>query len=67
MAIKCIDRKKLTKLSSDNLLTEIAVMKELHHEHVVKLKDFEVSYHNGFVVLHFNLIRLTLKYVWPYC
>ena len=42
MAVKCIERGKLTKISMENLLTEIEVMKELDHKHIVKLKDFEV-------------------------
>ena len=42
MAIKCIERKRLTKVSMENLLTEIQVMKDLDHRHIVKLKDFEV-------------------------
>jgi serine/threonine-protein kinase ULK/ATG1 len=42
VAVKCIERGKLTKISMENLLTEIEVMKELDHKHVVKLKDFEV-------------------------
>ena len=42
VAIKCIERKKLTHVSSENLLTEITVMKKLHHKHIVKLEDFEV-------------------------
>ena len=29
-------------MSMENLLTEIEVMKELDHPHIVKLKDFEV-------------------------
>ena len=40
--MKCIERKKLTKVSMENLLTEIELMKDLEHKHIVKLKDFEV-------------------------
>lgn len=43
MAIKCIERSRLTKVSTENLFTEIEVMKELSHDHIVKLEDFEVS------------------------
>ena len=41
--MKCIERSRLTKLSMENLITEIKVMRELDHKHIVKLKDFEVS------------------------
>ena len=42
MAIKCIEKKRLTKSSMENLLTEISVMKDIDHKHIVKLIDFEV-------------------------
>ena len=42
VAIKCIEKKRLTKHSMENLLTEISVMKDLSHRHIVKLIDFEV-------------------------
>lgn len=41
VAIKCIQRSRLTKVSTDNLFMEIKVMKELDHDHIVKLLDFE--------------------------
>ena len=43
MAIKCIEKKRLNKHSMENLLTEISVMKDLNHRHIVKLIDFEVK------------------------
>ena len=42
VAVKCIERGKLSKVSMENLLTEIEVMKDLDHKHIVKFKDFEV-------------------------
>ena len=42
VAIKCIEKKRLNKHSMENLLTEISVMKDLSHRHIVKLIDFEV-------------------------
>ena len=41
--MKCIERRRLTKVSMENLMTEIKVMMDLDHQHIVKLKDFEVS------------------------
>ena len=47
VAVKCIQRKRLTGSSMENLLTEIKVMKQLDHEYIVKLTDFEVSGRGG--------------------
>lgn len=47
VAVKCIQRIRLTKLTTENLFTEIEVMKALDHEHIVKLKDFEVWIFSG--------------------
>ena len=43
VAVKCIKRSRLTVSSMENLLTEIKVMKQLQHEHIVQLSEFEVS------------------------
>ena len=43
VAIKCIDRKRLTNTSMENILTEIKVTKDLNHEHIGRLFEFEVS------------------------
>lgn len=43
VAIKCIQKTSLSKTATENLLTEIELLKKLDHEHIVKLKDFEVS------------------------
>ena len=43
VAVKCIKRSHLTHSSMENLLTEIKVMKQLQHEHIVHLVEFEVS------------------------
>ena len=40
--MKCIRRSHLTQSSMENLLTEIKVMKELQHEHIVQLVEFDV-------------------------
>ena len=50
MAVKCIERSRLNKASTENLFTEIKVMKDLKHDHIVKLEDFEVSCNCGMYV-----------------
>lgn len=41
VAIKCVLKRSLNKYSTENLLTEIELLKLLDHEHIVQLKDFE--------------------------
>jgi len=43
VAIKCVTKASLNRVSTENLLTEIELLKTLRHEHIVELKDFEVS------------------------
>ncbi|XP_036365877.1 serine/threonine-protein kinase ULK3 isoform X2 [Octopus sinensis] len=40
VAIKCVLKSTLNKRSTENLLTEIELLKKLKHEHIVELKDF---------------------------
>lgn len=42
MAIKVVEKKTLNKASTENLLTEIEILKTLRHPHIVQLKDFQV-------------------------
>ncbi|XP_071794569.1 serine/threonine-protein kinase ULK3-like [Asterias amurensis] len=41
VAVKCVLKSSLGKKSVENLLTEIEIMKRIHHEHIVELKDFQ--------------------------
>lgn len=43
VAVKCVDRRRLSSTSVENLITEIEVMKQLKHKHIVRLLDFEVQ------------------------
>ena len=42
VAIKCIKRTSLNKRSTEFLMTEIELLKQLKHQHIVELYDFEV-------------------------
>ena len=42
VAIKCIRRTSLNKRATENLMTEIELLKRLKHRHIVELHDFEV-------------------------
>ena len=43
VAVKCVSKNSLNKASTENLLTEIELLKSLKHKHIVHLKDFEVG------------------------
>jgi len=60
LAVKCIERRRLTKVSMENLITEIKVMREMDHKHIVKLKDFEVSFKDDTV---FRKLQYIATYV----
>ncbi|KAK3095391.1 hypothetical protein FSP39_014132 [Pinctada imbricata] len=40
VAIKCVKKNSLNKASTENLLTEIGLLKKLNHPHIVTLYDF---------------------------
>jgi len=68
VAIKCVTKSSLNRVSTENLLTEIELLKTLRHENIVELKDFQVSANDSvftyFVVINDNKIPeiLQLKY-----
>ncbi|CAH1796451.1 unnamed protein product [Owenia fusiformis] len=41
VAVKCVEKSSLNKISTENLLTEIKLLKTLKHRHIVELKDFQ--------------------------
>lgn len=45
VAVKVVAKKTLNKASTENLLTEIEILKTVRHPHIVQLKDFQVSSH----------------------
>jgi serine/threonine-protein kinase ULK/ATG1 len=53
VAVKCIRRSCLTSSSMANLLTEIKVMKQLQHEHIVKLEEFEWDSNYIFLIMEY--------------
>ena len=67
VAVKCIDKKRLCKSSSDNLVREIEILKDINHEHIVKLRDFQWDNNNVFLVLEYcsggDLSMFLRKYV----
>lgn len=42
VAVKVVAKKSLNKASTENLLTEIEILKTVRHPHIVQLKDFQV-------------------------
>lgn len=53
VAIKCISKKTLNKASVENLLTEIEILKAVHHPHIVELKDFQWDSENIYLIMEF--------------
>lgn len=55
VAVKVVGKKTLNKASTENLLTEIEILKTVRHPHIVQLKDFQVSIfvctRDGFVII----------------
>lgn len=43
VAVKVVGKKTLNRASTENLLTEIEILKTMSHSHIVQLKDFQVS------------------------
>jgi len=56
VALKCIKKKSLSKVGADNLITEIKVLKELKHRHIVQLYDFMYDKENIYLVLEYCTI-----------
>jgi serine/threonine protein kinase len=42
-AIKCINRKILNKTTEDLLINEIKLLKQIKHENIVEMFDFQVN------------------------
>jgi len=42
LAIKCVLKSSLNKAATENLLVEIEILKQIKHEHIVQLLDFQV-------------------------
>lgn len=40
-AVKCIKKNSLNKASTENLLREIKILKQIKHDYIVQLKDFQ--------------------------
>lgn len=53
VAVKCILKSSLNKASTENLLTEIELLKNLKHQHIVELKDFLWDSKHIFLVMEY--------------
>lgn len=40
VAVKCVEKSILSKTATDNLITEIRLLKTLNHKHIVEMKEF---------------------------
>ncbi|XP_061451852.1 serine/threonine-protein kinase ULK3 [Rhineura floridana] len=53
VAIKCVSKKTLNKASVENLLTEIKILKTIHHPHIVELKYFQWDKDYIYLIMEF--------------
>ncbi|XP_046863335.1 serine/threonine-protein kinase ULK3-like [Xenia sp. Carnegie-2017] len=53
VAIKCVYLKRLGKNAIENLLTEIKLLKEINHDHIVQLIDFEWNKEYLFLIMEY--------------
>nr|XP_046266647.1 serine/threonine-protein kinase ULK3 isoform X2 [Scatophagus argus] len=51
VAVKVVGKKTLNKASTENLLTEIEILKTMRHPHIVQLKDFQWDAENIYLIL----------------
>ncbi|XP_055755875.1 serine/threonine-protein kinase ULK3-like isoform X2 [Salvelinus fontinalis] len=51
VAVKVVEKKSLNKVSMENLLTEIEILKTVRHPHIVQLKDFQWDSENIYLIL----------------
>ncbi|XP_068612835.1 serine/threonine-protein kinase ULK3-like, partial [Brachionichthys hirsutus] len=51
VAVKVVGKKSLNKVSTENLLTEIEILKTMRHPHIVQLKDFQWDADNIYLIL----------------
>lgn len=53
VAIKVIERSKLSKSAEDAVVTEIGVMKKFKHKHIVQMIDFIWDSKNIYIILEY--------------
>ena len=53
VAIKCVLKANLSKSALDNLISEIRILKNLNHEHIVEMKDFLWDDNYIFIIMEY--------------
>lgn len=53
VAIKVIERSKLSKSAEDAVVTEVGVMKKFKHKHIVQMIDFIWDSKNIYIILEY--------------
>ncbi|XP_068081474.1 serine/threonine-protein kinase ULK3 [Anabrus simplex] len=65
VAIKCVEKSKLTGSAVDNIITEISLLKVLKHENIVEMKDFQWDDRYIYIIMEFceagDLLRFIHK------
>ncbi|XP_025923976.1 serine/threonine-protein kinase ULK3 isoform X3 [Apteryx rowi] len=53
VAVKCVSKRSLNRVSVENLLTEIEILKTIRHPHIVELKDFQWDSDHIYLIMEF--------------
>ncbi len=53
VAIKCVVKSQLSKSETDNLITEISILKKLKHEHIVHMVDFRWDANYIYIIMEY--------------
>ncbi|XP_049938547.1 serine/threonine-protein kinase ULK3 [Schistocerca serialis cubense] len=53
VAVKCVDKSRLSGSAIDNLVTEISLLKVLKHKNIVEMKDFMWDERNIYIVMEY--------------
>ncbi|XP_063230444.1 serine/threonine-protein kinase ULK3 isoform X2 [Bacillus rossius redtenbacheri] len=53
VAIKCVEKAKLSGSAADNMVTEIMLLKKLKHQFIVEMKDFLWDDRNIYIIMEY--------------
>ncbi|XP_026325343.1 serine/threonine-protein kinase ULK3-like [Hyposmocoma kahamanoa] len=66
VAIKCVDKARVRGAAADNLLSEIRLLKELRHPHIVAMHHFTWDQRNIYIIMEYCCGGDLSKYIHRY-